>query len=142
LGLHALATPGVLLGKNAGFDLATPVGLVIASGFAAVSAVEFGAVGSRRILSVAPAALVGLVAVFALWGVLSLAKLPPLDAPLAREQLDGWQLSLAAVGIAFYALAALGYLRIYRRRHARFVIAVTVAFALLAEAMVVVAWAR
>ena len=26
LGLHALATPGVLLGKNAGFELATPVG--------------------------------------------------------------------------------------------------------------------
>ena len=26
LGLHALATPGVLIGKNAGFELATPVG--------------------------------------------------------------------------------------------------------------------
>ena len=31
LGLHALATPGVALsGKNAGFVLATPVGLVLA----------------------------------------------------------------------------------------------------------------
>jgi adenylate cyclase len=142
LGLHALATPGVLLGKNAGFELATPVGLVIASAFAALSAVEFGAHGSARILRVAPWALGALATVVVLWALVSLAELPPLDAPLANEQLDGWQLSLAAVGLAFYSLAAVGYLRLYRRRHARFVIAVTVAFALLAEAMIVIAWAR
>src|ERR687887_1219297 len=35
LGLHALATPNVLLsGKNAGFVIATPVGLTVASAFA------------------------------------------------------------------------------------------------------------
>jgi adenylate cyclase len=142
LGLHALATPGVLLGKNAGFELATPVGLVLASGLAALSAVELGPSGSGRVLRSAPAILGGLIAVFVLWGVVSLAELPPLDTTLATEELDGWQVSLAAVGIAFYGLAAVGYLRLYRRRHARFVIAVTVAFALLAEAMVVIAWAR
>ena len=33
LGLHALATPGVLLeGPNAGFQIATPIGLVLAAG--------------------------------------------------------------------------------------------------------------
>jgi hypothetical protein len=32
LRLHALATPGVLLGRNKGFELATPVGLVVACG--------------------------------------------------------------------------------------------------------------
>jgi adenylate cyclase len=38
LGLHALATPGVLLeGGNAGFVIATPIGLVISSVFCAVS---------------------------------------------------------------------------------------------------------
>jgi class 3 adenylate cyclase len=142
LGLHALSTPGVLLGKNAGFELATPVGLVIASGLAALSAVEFGPLGSGRILRGAPLILAGLAAVLAVWCIVSLASLPPLDAPLATEQLDGWQLALAGVGLAFYAAAALGYLRLYRRRHARFVIAVTVAFALLAEAMIVIAWAR
>src|SRR5205823_4717002 len=99
LGLHALATPGVLLGKNAGFELATPVGLVIASAFAALSAVEFGPLGSARILRLAPAILTALAAAFATWGIVSLAKLPPLDAPLATEELDGWQLSLAGVGI-------------------------------------------
>jgi len=142
LGLHALATPGVLVGKNAGFELATPVGLVIASAFAAVSALEFGPLASGRLLRRAPVTLAGLAFVLALWGVVSLASLPPLDAPLASEELNGWQLALAGVGIGFYSLAAFGYLRLYRRRHARFVIAVTVAFALLAEAMIVIAWAR
>ena len=43
LGLHSLATPGVILaGKNGGFTLATPVGLVLAGAFAAVSAAELG----------------------------------------------------------------------------------------------------
>ena len=142
LGLHALATPGVLVGKNAGFELATPIGLIIASAFAALSAIEFGPLASSRILRIAPFALGAVAAILVAWGVVSLAKLPPLDAPLAQEQLDGWQLALAGVGIAFYSLAALGYLRLYRRRNARFVIAVTVAFALLAEAMIVIAWAR
>src|SRR5919109_1284322 len=41
LGLHALATPGVLLeGKNTGFVIATPVGLLIAAAFAAASALD------------------------------------------------------------------------------------------------------
>ncbi len=40
LGLHALATPTVLLGPNAGFELATPFGLVVAGVFAAASSVE------------------------------------------------------------------------------------------------------
>ena len=42
LGLHALATPGVALtGRNAGFVLATPVGLVLSGLLAAASAVEW-----------------------------------------------------------------------------------------------------
>ena len=44
LALHALATPGVVLaGPNGGFMLATPVGLVLASAFAAASALELDA---------------------------------------------------------------------------------------------------
>src|SRR3954452_20470991 len=42
LGLHALATPGIFLERgNAGFVLATPIGLVVAGAFAAASAVEY-----------------------------------------------------------------------------------------------------
>ncbi len=50
LALHALATPDVLLGKNAGFELATPVGLVIAGVFAAASAVEFTAARAEIVM--------------------------------------------------------------------------------------------
>jgi adenylate cyclase len=142
LGLHALATPGVLLGKNAGFELATPVGLVIASGFAAISALELRGEAATRVLRLAPIVLGALGALLAAWAAVSLAELPPLDSPLASEQLDGWQTALAAAGVALFALAAVGYLRVYRRRGARFVIVVTVAFALLADAMIVIAWAR
>ena len=77
----------------------------------------------------------------ATWAVVSLAELPPLDGPLEAEELDGWQLVLAAVGLGLYGLAALGYVRLYRRRPERFVFAFTLAFAFLAEAMVVIAWA-
>ena len=51
LGLHALATPGVIVdGKNAGFVLATPIGLVLAGAFAAASAVEYRLEASLRIV--------------------------------------------------------------------------------------------
>ena len=49
---------------------------------------------------------------------------------------------LAAIGVGLYGLAAIGYLRLYRRRQTRFVFAFALAFVLLAEAMVVIAWAR
>ena len=142
LGLHALATPGVLLGKNAGFELAPPVGLLVAAAFAASSSLEFRPRAADRVLRAAPLLLGALTALVAAWAVVSLATLPPLDRPLAQEELDGWQIGLAAGGVALFGAAAVGYLALYRRRGARFALAVAFAFALLAEAMVVIAWAR
>jgi class 3 adenylate cyclase len=142
LGLHALATPGVLLGKNAGFELATPFGLVIAGAFAAASAVELSPERAHAVVRRADFLLGLLVALMIAWGVVSLAELPPLDGPLGAEQLDGWQLVLTAIGLALYAGAAFGFVRLYRRRRARFVFAFTLAFAFLAEAMIAIAWAR
>jgi class 3 adenylate cyclase len=141
LGLHALATPGVLLGPNAGFELATPMGLLLAAGFSALAALELRSGQAEAVLRFAPALLVGVGALVAGWAAVSLAELPPLDAPLGAEQLDGWQLLLAAVGVALFGLAAFGFLRLYRRRQERFVLAMALAFVLLAEAMVVIAWA-
>jgi adenylate cyclase len=139
LGLHALATPGVLVEKNAGFELATPVGLLIAGALAAVSSLELR---SARLLRASRLLLAGLLGVFLLWAVFALAQLPPLDEPVEGESLDGWQTALAVAGVLLYGAAALGYARIYRRRRASVVFAVTFAFALLAEAMVVISWAR
>jgi adenylate cyclase len=142
LALHALATPNVLLGANAGFELATPVGLVLAALLAAASALELSRDRSAAVMDRSHVFIAALVGVMVLWGVVSLTETWPLDAPIAAEQLDGWQVALAVAGIALFALAALGYFRLYRRRGATFVFAVTFALALLAEAMVVIAWAR
>ena len=143
LGLHALATPGVLLaGPNAGFELATPMGLLVAGAFAAASALELPASAAASIVRRARVALGALVALMAIWAFLSLAELPPLDDPLAAEQLDGWQLVLAAIAVFLYGVAAFGFLRLYTRRPERFVFAFAFAFVFLAEAMVVIAWAR
>jgi adenylate cyclase len=141
-GLHALATPGVLLGKNAGFELATPVGLLLAGVFAACASLELEGVRAERVLRATPLLVGGVAAVVALWALFSLAEIPPLDDPLTTEQLDGWQVLLASIGIALFGIAAFGFLRIHRRRQERFVLAFALAFALLAEAMVVIAWAR
>ncbi|MBD0329563.1 MAG: adenylate/guanylate cyclase domain-containing protein [Thermoleophilia bacterium] len=141
LGLHALATPGVLLGKNAGFELATPVGLVLAGALAAASSLEFGPARSRALVARSRLLLGALAALLAGWAVVSLAELPPLDGPVQGEQLDRWQVALAAAGVLAYGLAALAYLRVYRRRRAVFVFTVAVALALLAESMLVIAFA-
>ena len=142
LGLHALATPGVLLGANAGFELATPVGLVLAGGLIAVSTREFTLAQSTAALRRAPQLLALTALVLLAWAAVSLAELPPLDTPLQTEELNGWQAVLAVVGGGAYAAAARGYLRLYRRRRAPLVLALMVALALLLEAMVVVAFAR
>src|ERR671914_741792 len=67
LGLHALATPTVLLGANAGFELATPVGLVIAGALAAASALELGAARGMAVMKRAPLLVAALGAVLVLW---------------------------------------------------------------------------
>jgi adenylate cyclase len=143
LGLHALATPGVLLeGPNTGFVIATPVGLAVAAAFAAASALEFGPDRSRAVMRRERLLRNGLIGILALWAAVSLAGLPPLDDPLPAEQAAGPLRLLAAVGVLLYAAAALGYLNLARRRPGFVVFAVALAFALLAEAMIVIAFAR
>jgi adenylate cyclase len=142
LGLHALATPGVLLGANPGFELATPVGLLLGGAFVAASGVELGRAASDRVVRRARLALGALVAAMALWATLSLARLPPLDGELAQEELNGWQTWLGVVGVLLYAAGSAGYARLYRRRGSRFLFAVTSGFALLAAAMIVIAFAE
>ncbi len=142
LALHALATPDVLLGKNAGFELATPVGLVVAAVLAAASSFELSHERSESVMRQSRLLVVALVGLLVLWGAVSLTETWPLDQPIAAEELDGWQVALAVAGIALFAAAAYGYFRLYRRRGLTFVLAVTFALALLAEAMVVIVWAR
>ena len=141
LALHALATPGVLLaGPNGGFVLATPVGLLLASAFAAVSAVETDA-RAQRLRSLQTPMRVALVVVLVVWAVASLAGVPPLDRVIASERAP-WLLVLLPFGIAAYAFAGWRYLHLFRVRRRPLPLAVAVAFALLAEALVAMAFGR
>ena len=143
LGLHALATPGVLLPHpNNGFVVATPVGLVIASLFAAASVSPAAGPRAVTVLRWRSVLLGGLVAVMVVWGILSLAMLPPLDGPPPTQEGLGPLRLVAAVAVVLYAFAALRYIEIYRRRGGIVPLTVAVAFALLGEAMIAVTLSR
>ena len=133
--LHALATPGVLLDRpNLGFVIATPIGLVLAGALAALSAID---------RPVDPKLLErSLLVLLAAWAVVSLTLFPEVDDSVVPKRLSTPILVLSAVGVAFYVFAVLRYVALYRERRSRLVLGFTVAFVLLAEAMVAVASGR
>jgi adenylate cyclase len=142
LALHALATPGVLLDHpNSGFAIATPIGLLLASGFAAGSAVELSRTGAARVLRRRTLIRGALALVLIAWAIGSLTGAPFLDRPPEEEAPLAFRL-LAPVGIALYAFAAWRYLRIFRMRRRMLPLSVAAAFLLLAEALIAVAFAR
>jgi class 3 adenylate cyclase len=143
LGLHALATPGVLLPHpNFGFVVATPVGLVIASVFAAMSVGPFGGPRAAAVLRRRTSLLGGLLVLMFAWAAASLAGLPPLDGPPPAQEGVGLLTVLAVEAVAVYGYSALRYVGLYRRRGGIVPLMVTVALVLLAEAMVAVALSR
>ena len=142
LGLHALATPDVLLDHpNSGFTIATPIGLLLASVFAGASALELGPEAAGAILRHRMLILGLFAAVLVGWAMASLAQVNVLDQPL-EEQGSPFYTFLAPFGVALYAFAAWRYLRIYRTRRRTLPLSVAVAFALLAEGLIAVAFAR
>lgn len=142
-GLHALATPGVLLdAPNAGFVAAMPVGLVLASGFAVWSSVRLDGDRARAVLR-RSGALWGVVAgAVALWAAWSLASMTPLDDPLVGEEATTWLWAIAIPGLIGYGIAAGRYLVLARVRRSSLVLAVGASWVLLAEAQIATAAAR
>src|SRR4051794_2377524 len=89
LGLHALATPAVAVsGKNAGFVLATPVGLILSGALAALSAIEYKLQTSLWIVRHGRLLLALVLAVIVAWGVLSLAEVGRLSKPVMPSDID------------------------------------------------------
>jgi class 3 adenylate cyclase len=143
LGLHALATPGVLLdGRTPGFVVATPVGLVVAAALAAASARTLGPAGRAAVMRHARTAQILLVAVLAGWGALSLLGAGPLGGTGRPERASGPLVGLALLGVGLYAWAVVGYWRLWRRRRSALVLGVACAWVLLAEATLAVAAGR
>lgn len=140
LGLHALATPGVVLAdQNLGFTIATPVGLLLASVLAVGSTVELGRFGRSR--TWLRALRVGIGVVIVAWAVASLTRTSGLDAPPTEIAPPVIRL-LAPLAIVLYLVAAVRYVRLHRTRGDRLSLAVAVAFVLLAEAMAAIMFGR
>jgi adenylate cyclase len=142
LGLHALATPGVLLpASNAGFVVATPVGLLIASVLAAVSSFDLLAIGPRIVALQRPMTY-GLMAVMVVWAVLSLTGAPPLNTRLDEDGANAVLRLLALPGLVFYVVASWRYLVLWRGRRSSLALALFAAYVLLAEALLAVTFGR
>ena len=143
LGLHALATPGVLLaGKNAGFQIASAIGLLIGSGFAAASALPFSPERAMAIVRGRGVLLGGVGAALVLWAVIALGTLPPLDEAITPEAARDPLLVVWVLGVVLYGYAAYRYGRLCTVRKAPVALAVVAAWILLAEAMLAVAVSR
>jgi class 3 adenylate cyclase len=142
LGLHALATPQVLLDTpNAGFVYATPVGLLAASVFALWSSADLDGGRAEWVLRHATRLRAAVVVVILVWGAWSLASLAPLDGSFVPESAAPELWVLAVPGALLYAVAAFRYLMLARRRASLLPLAVAAAWVLLGEAILATALA-
>jgi len=98
LGLHALATPGVLLEtSNLGFAISTPIGLVLAGALAAASALDLDRLGAARVLQLSRWVERVLVAAIVVWTVVALAWTPDLEDVTVPDRLSA---PLVALSVA------------------------------------------
>jgi class 3 adenylate cyclase len=143
LGLHAIATPGVIIKMpNAGFLYAVPVGLTL-GGFAALaSAIEYGPVAAARLnrltwlLSALPAMAL------AVWAVFSLTGLPPFNGMPSATETSRPLMIAADVGSLSYLVAAVAYARQFYRRRGLLSLSLMTAFVLLIETLMSVGYGR
>ncbi len=137
LGLHALATPHVLIDRaTGGFEAAVPVGLFIAAAYAAASSLELSPAAAASVLRFQWLLRDGLLAFITAWAIVSLAELPPLDEPIDPNGFNAVLTPLAVAGTVLFALAAWRYARVNAARRSVLLAAAVAAFVALGEAMV------
>lgn len=148
--LHALATPNFLVGgRNVGFIIAAPLGLVLGSLFAAASSFEYSAARARAVLARRSLLRGGLLSFLLVFTLLALLQLPPLSlvpnaeavntpimfcligiAPLPAFQYTVTLALLAAT--LLYGWAGVRYLRLFRQRPGVVLLGLGCAFIVLA----------
>jgi adenylate cyclase len=141
LGLHGLGTPGILFrGEHAGFKVAVPIGMLVASGFAVASAfvdVRPGLEGwTLRHKDLLRFVIYGAMAA---WFLITLLDLPPLDRPASEGATGSLLAVLAAGGTAIYGLAAIRYYGVYMQSPGLLPASIIACYLLLAESMIGVA---
>ncbi|HEV3375729.1 MAG TPA: adenylate/guanylate cyclase domain-containing protein [Thermoleophilaceae bacterium] len=143
LGLHALSTPGVLLDEpNQGFAIATPIGLLLSSVFAAASALPLRPERAQAVMRHARLLRGLLLAAMAAWAAASLLSVPPLDDNTPVERASGALVAVAGMALVLFGLAAARYLVMVLHSGSPILLGVTSAWVLLAEASIAVAFGR
>ena len=143
LGLHALATPGVLVERpSAAFAAATPVGLLLAGVLCAVAALGLEGPRARRAMRVLPAVQAAVLVAAAGWGVLALSAAGPLAGTTPPARGAPLLVGLGVVGAALYLAAAAGFAALWWRRRGALAALAAVAMLLLAETMIAIAASR
>jgi hypothetical protein len=103
----------VARGPNTGFTIATPIGLLVASVFAAASCAGLAPDRARGFMRRSHLLLYGLLALLVAWGAASLVGVPPLDDPAPSERASG-PLVVPAVSGFLYGAAIARYQRLPR----------------------------
>jgi class 3 adenylate cyclase len=141
--VHALTTPMVLIDlTNLGWTASTTVGLLVASVFALLSALDLPRSAGAWPLRHALVILTVLGAVLLVWMLFSLGQFPPFDQTVLQDKARGDLSVVAGVAVALFAIATLRYWLVHRRRPAAVLISVLTAWALLAEAAAATAIGR
>ena len=141
LALHALGTPGILFSQDlAGFKIAIPVGLLASAIFAAASAFvdTRSGIGDMAIRVRTPLRASLLVAT-GLWFAWTVMKLPPLRGRDSEGATGNLLAVVAILGTVVYAICAVRYWSLFRRRRSLLPWAVIACFVLLSEALIGVA---
>jgi class 3 adenylate cyclase len=135
---HALATPHVVVETpNPGFEIATPLGVIIFAVFAAASAVNMTPRRAESFLRKRGILTGGLVVFLAAWAIFSLALIPPFHQPLSEDLGRPLAIVGATLSLVLFAFAGVRYFQIYRRRPSVMLLSLITAFVLLAQALVV-----
>ena len=141
--LHALTTPGVLIDKALiGFIVATPVGLLIGAVFAVASSIEFSPASAARVMRSRHLIRVAGGVAVAGWAVLSVVRVPALEAVAGPAEAHGPLAALMVIGGGLYVLAAVRYYALHRRRPSVLLVSLITAFFLLAETTVAITYSR
>jgi adenylate cyclase len=141
MGLHAVGTPGILFsGEHGGFKVAIPVGLLVASVFAAASAFVDARAGRAELVIRHRGLLRGSIFVaLVAWFAWTVGDLPPLQAATSEAARGSSLTVLAVVGTLVYAVSAARYWSIFREDPRLLPAAIIACFLLLSEAMIGVA---
>jgi class 3 adenylate cyclase len=137
LAVHAIGTPGVVLHDDLpGFKIAIPVGLLVAAVFACASAfVDLRPDLASVVTRYRAAFRWSVLAAMTVWITWTVMELPPL-AGTGAEGAGTLLQVLAALGAAIYAVSAVRYAIIYRRKLTLLPSSIVACFTLLAEALV------